>query len=417
VLYVFRHALKNVPDDVTLLDDEMEDAVNELLGEGSDSSSSSSDDDESEDHQEDARQTKPQGRKGARASAPTDEEFTEADYDIMLAEAASGSRDEEYSSEHGDETGHEEMEEGEAAGELLPAEDDFLRLADMEAFVHQAEAAEELGDRGGLSSYSKVKERLEGAQGGKLGGVTAAQQRRRLGEGQAEEESESEAGSGSDIDLLADMNSESDDERGQSGDVGAGITYEQFFGHRPGAARSATAGGNKGDARHVAAASDSGIKSAAGALVDTIAQRGLDSAFSRHELQTARIQEQIASMEEAAMRPQGWQFRGEASAGARPIDSALAVDLDYEQTLRPPPLPTVEASVALEDVIKARIRELRFDNVVRVEVAAPRKDRAVLQLEDGRSRAGLAEVYEEGGQNVHRFGGVSADQQARVLMV
>ena len=41
-----------------------------------------------------------------------------------------------------------------------------------------------------------------------------------------------------------------------------------------------------------------------------------------------------------------------ASTGARPLNSALELDLDFERTTRPPPAPTQESTASLEDLIR-----------------------------------------------------------------
>lgn len=78
--------------------------------------------------------------------------------------------------------------------------------------------------------------------------------------------------------------------------------------------------------------------------------------------------------------------------------------------MRPPPEPTFEAAVALEDIIKARILELRFDNVVRVVPTAPRKERRTVDLDDAKAKEGLADEYEAGLQR--RIAGTSEDRNA-----
>lgn len=55
-----------------------------------------------------------------------------------------------------------------------------------------------------------------------------------------------------------------------------------------------------------------------------------------------------------------WHLVGEVSASARPLNSALEIDMDYDTTNRPPPAPTEEATQTLEDVIKRRIAEGRW---------------------------------------------------------
>lgn len=72
-------------------------------------------------------------------------------------------------------------------------------------------------------------------------------------------------------------------------------------------------------------------------------------------------------------------------AGARPLNSALEVDLDFERAVRPPPQPTEEVTSSIEDLIKARIAEHNFDGVPRAAQPAPKRRRKTLELNDQKS--------------------------------
>lgn len=49
----------------------------------------------------------------------------------------------------------------------------------------------------------------------------------------------------------------------------------------------------------------------------------------------------------------------QVTAKKRPKNSALEVELDFEHNVRPPPVITEEVTASLEDMIKARISEVR----------------------------------------------------------
>ena len=72
-------------------------------------------------------------------------------------------------------------------------------------------------------------------------------------------------------------------------------------------------------------------------------------------------------------------------AGARPLNSALEVDLDFERAVRPPPQPTEEVTASIEDLIKARIAEHNFDDVPRAAPPAPERRRKTIELNDQKS--------------------------------
>ena len=72
-------------------------------------------------------------------------------------------------------------------------------------------------------------------------------------------------------------------------------------------------------------------------------------------------------------------------AGARPLNSALEVDLDFERAVRPPPQPTEEVTASIEDLIRKRIADHNFDDVPRAALPAPEKRRKTFELSDQKS--------------------------------
>ena len=72
-------------------------------------------------------------------------------------------------------------------------------------------------------------------------------------------------------------------------------------------------------------------------------------------------------------------------AALRPLNSALEVDLDFEQAVRPPPAPTEAATASLEDLIRQRCVERRWDDAPRVAPPAPEVKRRQLELDDQKS--------------------------------
>ncbi|KAF2553107.1 hypothetical protein F2Q68_00035586 [Brassica cretica] len=100
-------------------------------------------------------------------------------------------------------------------------------------------------------------------------------------------------------------------------------------------------------------------------------------------------------MEKANLDPKHWTMQGEVTATKRPKNSALEVDLDFEHNVRPPPVITEEVTASLEDMIKSRIIEARFDDVQPAPSLPTKSKREVKELHDSKSKKGLAEVYEE----------------------
>eukprot|EP00850_Spirogloea_muscicola_P021651 SM000257S08635 [mRNA] locus=s257:104640:107891:+ [translate_table: standard] len=94
------------------------------------------------------------------------------------------------------------------------------------------------------------------------------------------------------------------------------------------------------------------------------------SQVSKHEAWQETARRRIKELEEANLHAQSWTMLGEVTVGQRAKNSALEVDLDFEHAARPPPVLTEESTLSLEDVIRTRIAQGQFDDVVRKEVAA-----------------------------------------------
>ncbi|PRW59087.1 U3 small nucleolar ribonucleo MPP10-like isoform X1 [Chlorella sorokiniana] len=115
---------------------------------------------------------------------------------------------------------------------------------------------------------------------------------------------------------------------------------------------------------------------------------------SAHERRQQRMAEKIRRLEEAAMGKKDWFMLGEVDAAERPKNSALEVDLDFETTVKPPPQPTEEMTRSLDDLIKGRITEGNFDDVVRLVAPPPEVKKATIELDDSKPQQGLGELYE-----------------------
>lgn len=129
---------------------------------------------------------------------------------------------------------------------------------------------------------------------------------------------------------------------------------------------------------------------------------------SSHQKRMERLQAKIKRLEEEALTGEKpWWLQGEIDARGRPLNSALEVDLDFETTMKPPPPPTEEATASLEDVIRRRIVEGRFDdplgkissvdarNAHRQKGGNKETDGDQEPLLDSKPTTGLGELYEK----------------------
>ncbi|KAJ8072448.1 U3 snoRNP protein [Marasmius tenuissimus] len=118
--------------------------------------------------------------------------------------------------------------------------------------------------------------------------------------------------------------------------------------------------------------------------------------LSTHEKRMAALKEQISELEAENVGEKDWQLMGEADSRSRPQNSLLEEDLEFERVQKPVPVITEEVVHSLEERIKARIREGRFDDVVRIR---PLEDKPFLpsrlfELNDSKSKESLSQIYE-----------------------
>jgi U3 small nucleolar RNA-associated protein MPP10 len=126
---------------------------------------------------------------------------------------------------------------------------------------------------------------------------------------------------------------------------------------------------------------------------EELAERGI---MSSHQRQRQRLQKEIKELEEQAIGDKPWLLKGEVRSAARPENSLLEAVLDYDRPVKAAPVITEEVSVALEEMIKKRILEDDFDDVIR-KLADNEGDRKS-QLEEvsmEKSKEGLGEIYEK----------------------
>ncbi|KAI9835529.1 MAG: hypothetical protein M1819_001980 [Sarea resinae] len=134
---------------------------------------------------------------------------------------------------------------------------------------------------------------------------------------------------------------------------------------------------------------------------DSAAELGASDPKSRrstHERRQAKIKEEIRKLEAANVAKRDWTLSGEARAADRPMNSLLEEDLDFERTGKPVPVITTEVSEDIEALIKRRILNQEFDEVIRRRpdsLATPEVRRGRFELDDTKPQQSLAELYEQ----------------------
>jgi U3 small nucleolar RNA-associated protein MPP10 len=119
--------------------------------------------------------------------------------------------------------------------------------------------------------------------------------------------------------------------------------------------------------------------------------------LSSHEKRLAALQTQISAFEAENVTKKSWVLMGEASSKSRPLNSLLEEDLEFERIARAAPAISDEVVQELEERIKTRIMEKRFDDVVRIH-ESPEKaflPSRLFELKDTKSELSLAQIYEK----------------------
>ncbi|EFA81248.1 U3 snoRNP protein [Heterostelium album PN500] len=118
--------------------------------------------------------------------------------------------------------------------------------------------------------------------------------------------------------------------------------------------------------------------------------------LSEFEKKAQRVQDKIKELEKQNLKKKNWTVIGEAAAKDRPVNSLLSENLDFEHTQRLAPVITQESNQTIEDIIKKRVLERNFDDVIRkTEKEFQEKYKAKLELNDQKNTEGLGSVYEK----------------------
>lgn len=125
-----------------------------------------------------------------------------------------------------------------------------------------------------------------------------------------------------------------------------------------------------------------------------------ESQRSTHERRQAALLSEIRKLEAQNVAKRSWTLSGEARSNERPLNSLLEEDIDFERTGKPVPVITKEVSEDIEALVKRRILNREFDEVLRrrpdeILTGLLGRRGTLPEVDDTKSKRGLAELYEE----------------------
>ena len=98
---------------------------------------------------------------------------------------------------------------------------------------------------------------------------------------------------------------------------------------------------------------------------DEAEEKAASANLSSHEKRMLALRDQISALEQENIGPKDWTLLGEATSKARPENSLLEENLDFEHTGKVVPLVTEEKVLSLEEMIKKRILDVSASGVAR----------------------------------------------------
>lgn len=120
--------------------------------------------------------------------------------------------------------------------------------------------------------------------------------------------------------------------------------------------------------------------------------------LSTHAIQSKKLEQRTLQIEEDMMAEKPWRMKGESRGTDRPTDSLLDSTPEFEVAFKPPPIITAEHTASIEEVIKKRIIDEDWDDVVPRELPDiglhKRGGGDAPEVSQEKSKLGLGELYE-----------------------
>ncbi|KAK9390866.1 U3 small nucleolar ribonucleoprotein complex, subunit Mpp10 [Lipomyces mesembrius] len=110
-----------------------------------------------------------------------------------------------------------------------------------------------------------------------------------------------------------------------------------------------------------------------------------------------KLNAKIAQLEEENVAKKDWALMGEAKARDRPLNSLLEEDLEFDRSTKPVPVITQEVTESLDTMIRNRIKNNDFNDILRrnPDGIAEFRPSKLIDVDQTKSSKSLAEIYEE----------------------
>ncbi|KFV46171.1 U3 small nucleolar ribonucleoprotein MPP10, partial [Gavia stellata] len=141
-------------------------------------------------------------------------------------------------------------------------------------------------------------------------------------------------------------------------------------------------------------------------VTDMQLEKGIDPSEikSSFEKRQEKMSKRIKSLEEKLLEEKPWQLKGEVTGQKRPENSLLEETVLFDHAVRMAPVITEETTFQLEDIIKQRILDEAWDDVVPKE--KPKEEafeyKKRITLDHEKSKLSLAEIYEQEYMKLHQ---------------
>lgn len=119
--------------------------------------------------------------------------------------------------------------------------------------------------------------------------------------------------------------------------------------------------------------------------------------LSAHAIHSQKLKEQTLQLEHDLIAEKPWKMMGEAKSTSRPADSLLDSTPEFEVAFKPPPILTAEHTADIETMIKKRVLDEDYDDVVPRElpdIGAHKRGGEAPEVSQEKSKLGLGELYE-----------------------